>query len=124
MTRPGPHPRWRPTFRGRRLRRLQVRLLGWFLGAIVLAIGASVLVAMLTASDNESPTRVVSKHVQRKIARTWDDPVATETYVAELRETTGLDMHIRRDADLFPLGRRFRGNAGIVFRTASPTCRS
>lgn len=107
--------RWRPTFRGRRLRRLQVRLLGWFLGAIVLAIGASLLVAALTSSDNDNPTRVVSKHVQRKLARTWDDPVATEKYVADLRETTGLDMRIRRDAELFPLGRRFRGNTGIVF---------
>ena len=111
----GPPTSWRPTFRGRRLRRLQVRLLGWFLGAIVLAIGASVLVAALTASDNDNPTRVVSKHVQRKIARSWDDSVALETYVAELRETTGIDMRIRRDGDLFPVGRRFRGNNGIVF---------
>jgi two-component system, OmpR family, sensor kinase len=107
--------RWRPTFRGRRLRRLQVRLLGWFLGAIVLAIGASVLVAMLTSTENDNPTRVVSKHVQRKLARTWDDPVATDQYVAELRETTGLDMRVRRGVDLFPVGRRFRGNNGIVF---------
>ncbi len=115
MKRPGPPTPWRPTFRGRRLRRLQVRLLGWFLGAIVLALGASLLVATLTATDNDNPTRVVSKHVQRKIARTWDDPVALEKYVAELRETTGLDMRIRRDGDHFPVGRRFRGNGGIVF---------
>ena len=110
-----PAPRWRPTFRGRRLRRLQVRLLGWFLGAIVLAIGASVLVAFLTSSDNDTPTRVVSKHVQHRLARTWDDPVATEKYVAELRETTGLDMRVRRDPTLFPPVRRFRGGNGMIF---------
>jgi signal transduction histidine kinase len=114
---PGPRdasPRWRPTFRGRRLRRLQVRLLGWFLGAIVLAIGASVLTTVLTASDNDTPTRVVSKHVQHRLARTWDDPVATEKYVAELRETTGLDMRVRRDPTLFA-GRRPRGGSGMIF---------
>ena len=41
----------------------------WFLAAIILAIGASILTTVLTASDNETPTRVVSRHVQRKLAR-------------------------------------------------------
>lgn len=107
-------PRWRPTFRGRRLRRLQARLLIWFLGAIVLAIGASILTTVLTATDNDTPTRVVSKHVQRKLARVWDDPVATEKYVADLRETTGLDMRVRRDPSRFT-GRQQRGGTGMIF---------
>jgi two-component system OmpR family sensor kinase len=107
-------PRWRPTFRGRRLRRLQARLLIWFLGAIVLAIGASILTTVLTAGDNDTPTRVVSKHVQRRLARNWDDPVATEKYVADLRETTGLDMRVRRDPSLF-VGRQPRGRTGMIF---------
>jgi two-component system OmpR family sensor kinase len=107
-------PRWRPTFRGRRLRRLQARLLIWFLGAIVLAIGASILTTVLTASDNDTPTRVVSKHVQRRLARNWDDPAATEKYVADLRETTGLDMRVRRDPSLF-VGRQPRGGTGMIF---------
>ena len=107
---------WRRPLRrgGRRLRRLQARLLGWFLAAIVLAIGASMLVGYVTANDNESPTRVVSRHVQRRLARTWDDPVATDKYVAELRETTGLDMRVRRDATLFQQGRRINAN-GMIF---------
>lgn len=106
-------PRWRPRLRGRHSRRLQARLLVWFLAAIVLAIGASILTTVLTSSDNDSPTRVVSKHVQRRLAKTWDDPVATEAYVAELRETTGLDMRVRREPAIFQ-GRRARHN-GIVF---------
>jgi len=106
--------RRRPTFRGHRLRRLQARLLLWFLGAIILAIAASILTTVLTASDNETPTRVVSRHVQRKLARVWDDPVATEQYVADLRETTGLDMRVRRDPALFT-GRQARGGSGMIF---------
>ena len=104
----------RPTFRGTRLRRLQARLLLWFLGAIVLAIGASILTTVLTASDNDNPSRVVSRHVQHRLARTWDDPVATDKYVAELRDTTGLDMRVRRDPSLFA-GRRGRGGNGMIF---------
>jgi two-component system OmpR family sensor kinase len=100
--------------RGKRLRRLQARLLLWFLGAIILAIGASILTTVLTASDTDTPTRVVSKHVQHRLARTWDDPDATEKYVAELRETTGLDMRVRRDPTLFAT-RRPRGGNGMVF---------
>lgn len=86
----------------------------WFLGAIVLAIGAVVLTAVLTSSDNETPTRVVSRHVQRQLAKNWDDHAATDKYVAELRETTGLDMRVRRDPNLFP-ARRFRGGNGMIF---------
>ena len=107
-------PRWRPTFRGRRLRRLQARLLLWFLGAIVLAIGASILTTVLTASDNETPSRVVSKHVQRKLAFFFNDTATTEKYVADLRETTGLDMRVRRDPTLFT-GRQARGGTGMIF---------
>ena len=107
-------PRRRPTFRGKRLRRLQARLLIWFLGAIVLAIGASILTTVLTASDNDTPTRVVSRHVQHRLARIWDDPVATDKYIAELRETTGLDMRVRRDPSLF-VGRPARRANGMVF---------
>lgn len=103
------HHRFRPRFR-----RLQVRLLLWFLAAIVLAIGASVVTTVLTSEDqSESPTRVVSRHVQHRVAKLWDDPAATEAYVAELRETTGLDMRVRRDPSVF--GRHHARPGGMVF---------
>lgn len=100
--------------RGRKLGRLQARLLVWFLAAIVLAIGASILTTYLTSDDRDTPTRVVSRHVQHQLARMWDDPAATERYVADLRETTGLDMRVRRDPSMFE-GRRPRGQSGMVF---------
>lgn len=98
-----------------RFKKLQIRLLLWFLAAIVLAIGASVVTTVLTSEEpDDTPTRVVSRHVQRRVARTWDDPVATDAYVAELRETTGLDIRVRRDPSIF--GRHHpRGNQGMVF---------
>lgn len=111
----GPPHRSRRRPRGRRFRRLQVRLLLWFLAAIVLAIGASIATTLLTASDQaETPSRVVSRHVQHRLARSWDDPVATEHYVSELRDSTGLDLRVRRDARPFA---KQRGKAapGMVF---------
>ena len=101
--------------KGRRgLRGLQARLLFWFLTAILLAIGASVVTTMLTSdTTSDYPSRVVSRHVQQRAARLWDDPAATDAYVKELRETTGLDIRVRRDPNVFP-GRRPRGG-GMVF---------
>ena len=99
----------------RRFRKLQIRLLLWFLAAIVLAIGASIVTTILTSEEpDDTPTRVVSRHVQRRVARTWDDEKATEAYVAELRETTGLDIRVRRDPSIFGRNRP-RGNQGMVF---------
>lgn len=109
----GGPPKW--TRRGRRLRGLQARLLVWFLAAIILAIGASLVTTLLTSTEggNDYPSRVVSRHVQQRVAKLWDDPALTETYVAQLRDTTGLDIRVRRDASVFP-GRRAR-SGGIVF---------
>lgn len=101
--------------RRRRLGGLKARLLLWLLAAITLALGASALAMALTrTSDADAPTRIVSRHVQVQIARLWDDPAATDAYVAELRETTGLDVRVRRDPRPFPAPRRARPGA-IVF---------
>lgn len=102
--------------RGRwRFRGLQARLLAWFLAAIILAIGASVVTTFLTNTDaGETPSRIVSRHVQVEVARRWDDARATDAYVDELRQTTGLDLRVRRDASLLAT-RRGRFGGGMVF---------
>lgn len=96
-------------------RSLSARLLLWFLLAIVLATGASVATTWLTSTDSasDSPQRVVSRHVQQRVAKLWDDPAAMDAYVSTLRETTGLDIRVRRDASMFPPGRARPG--GMVF---------
>ena len=107
-----PRRRFGPRRRG--LRGLQARLLFWFLTAILLAIGASVVTTMLTSdTSGDYPSRIVSRHVQQRVAKLWDDPAATDAYVGELRDTTGLDIRLRRDPSLFR-GRRARAG-GMVF---------
>ncbi len=113
MRPPGPHP-FRNHRRHRGLRGLQGRILAWFLAAIFLAASASVGMTLVTSEGaSENPTRVVSRHVQQRVARLWDDEAATEAYVAQLRDTTGLDIRVRRDPKVFS-GRRIRPG-GLVF---------
>lgn len=99
--------------RRRRFGRLQYRLLAWFLGAILLAIAASAVTTVVTSPEAETPTRIVSRHVMHRVAKVWDDPAATEAYLARLREDTGLDIRARRDPEVF--GRRGRLRQGAVF---------
>lgn len=99
----------------RRRRGLQARLLLWFIGAIFLALGATFVTTWAT-SDNQSdyPSKVVSRHVQQRVAKLWDQPAACDAYIAQLRDTTGLDIRVLRDPNFF--GNRPRPNAmGMIF---------
>src|SRR6185295_18872540 len=94
-------PPWVRMRHGRR--RLQARLLLWFINAILLAVGASMVTTWLTndQTTNDYPSRVVSRHVQQRVARLWDDPAACDAYIAQLHDTTGLDIRVRRDPTFF-----------------------
>jgi signal transduction histidine kinase len=108
--------RWSP--RRRRFRRLQTRLFLWFLGAIVLAVCTSVgTLGLLNASDSSmGPGRVAARSIAQNVARTWDDPRATETYLQSVRETVGLDLHVRRDpSTLHPRVRRAAKRGQVAF---------
>jgi signal transduction histidine kinase len=98
-------------------RRLQARLLLWFIGAILLAVGASMLTTWLTndQNSNDNPSRVVSRHVQQRVAKLWDDPAACDAYIAQLRDNTGLDIRVRRDPHFFDGQRRRGPNQGMIF---------
>lgn len=86
---------------------LQTRLLLGFLVAMGLAIGAAVLVTVLTAGESpELPARALTHHAQQRAAKVWEDPAALDAYVAQLRDTTGLDIRVRRSADVFKNKRR------------------
>ena len=111
---PGGH--WNPARKRRHRRGLQARLFFTFIGAILLAVTASVLTGWFTSDSvaNDYPSRVVSKHVQQRVARLWGDPPACDAYIAQLRDNTGLDIRVRRDPTFFG-GRQPRGAGGMVF---------
>lgn len=100
----------------RRGRRLQSRLFLWFLMAIVSALIASGLTVHFTSAETaENPARVVSRTVQHRLTRIWDDPVASDLYVAHLREELGLEISLVRDPAAVPPQARSRPPRAVVF---------
>ena len=101
--------------------RLQTRIFLWFIAAIVLAIGAGAASVMLLHEPSDAPTGLVARAVQGRLAHVWDDPRATDAYVAELRESTGLDVVLHRDIERLPREVRFAGprRGSIVFEGGS-----
>jgi signal transduction histidine kinase len=96
-----------------RLNRLRLRLFVWFLGAIVLAMVSGFSVAhFMRAEEGEGPTRIVSRAVAGHLARTWDDPRALDAYLATFRDTTGLEVRVRRDVAALPPSVRHAGHRG------------
>lgn len=91
-----------------------MRLLSWFLAALVLAgVAAGAAVALTHDGGAPNPAQAISRHVQHRLARTWNDERATEAYVAELRDSLGLDVRLRRDVSDLPAPTRPR--AATVF---------
>ncbi|MBL8608086.1 MAG: ATP-binding protein [Myxococcales bacterium] len=105
----------------RRGARLQTRIFLWFIAAIVLALGAGAIsVFLLHEPPPENPGGIVSRNVQARLSHGWDDPRATDAYVAELRDNTGLDMVLRRDVENLPAAVRHAPRRGsIVFEAGS-----
>lgn len=90
------------------------KLLAMLVASFVLAAALSSVVLTLTRDDVESAPRVVQRHLQRRLARVWDDERATEAEVAALRDSTGLDVRAVRDTSRLPDARRLRGGAVVV----------
>ncbi len=96
--------------------RLKTRLLLWFLAAIVLAFAISSMTLGLTRPEgSENPTQVVAKRVQTKLSKDWNDPVACNRYVSELRDATGLDFDLVRDVNRLPTRSRRHRGGGMTF---------
>ncbi len=104
-----------PTKRGWSAR-LKTRLLLWFLSAIVLAFVVSSITVAATRPDGaENPTQVVSKRVQGRLSRDWNDPAACARYVEQLREVTGLDFRLVRDPGVLQKRPHRPARGGVVF---------
>ncbi len=81
----------------RRPRTLRSRLFSWFVGAILLAITTSALVASRTRPESVLGLEAVARHIADRLGRDWDDPGATRDYVSEVRDVTGFEVRLVRD---------------------------
>src|SRR5579883_693742 len=87
--------RWHHGARGPRT--LRQRLFAWFLGAILLAIGASALVVFTTRPEGVTGAEAVAHNVSIRLADSWEDREATRAYVDEVRDVTGFEVRLVRD---------------------------
>ena len=78
-------------------RTLRSRLFGWFVGAILLAISTSALVASNARPEAVVGADALARNVAERLALIWDDPEATRAYVAEVRDVTGFGVRLVRD---------------------------
>ncbi|HEY8038655.1 MAG TPA: HAMP domain-containing sensor histidine kinase [Polyangiaceae bacterium] len=83
-------------------RTLRSRLFSWFFGAIVLAILTSSLVVWSTRPDATTGVEEAAQHMAMRLAADWDDPQAVRAYVDEIRDVTGFDVRLVRDARKLP----------------------
>lgn len=107
----------RARWRGGRHRGLKARLFFWFLGTIVIAVVSATVATQVFEPEQEPAGATISRNVQFRLSRQWNDRAATDAYVAELRENTGVDLQIERDPTKVPkhAHRGPRGARGIVF---------
>ncbi len=86
----------------RRPRTLRSRLFFWFVGAILLAILTTVLVAGTTRPEAVTGAEAMAHNVAARLASDWEDPEAARAYVAEVRDVTGFDVRLVRDPHKLP----------------------
>ena len=84
-------------------RTLRSRLFSWFFGAILLAIITSAVVVGTTRTDSGSGVEATAAtHMAGRLARDWDDPGIERAYLEEIRDVTGLEARLVRDARRVP----------------------
>jgi two-component system, OmpR family, sensor kinase len=83
-------------------RTLRSRLFSWFFGAILLAIITSALVVGTTRPEGTSGVEAAAHHMASRLASEWDDDEATRVYVDKVRDVTGFEVRLVRDARKLP----------------------
>jgi signal transduction histidine kinase len=86
----------------RRPHTLRSRLFSWMVGAILLAMLTSSLVVMATRPEQGNVAEAVARNMATELARIWEDPQATNSYLLEVRRVTGLDAQVVRDPRRLP----------------------
>lgn len=95
-------------------RTLRSRLFWWFVGAILVAVSTTALVASNARPQAVLGIDAAARNVAEHLALSWDDPDATRAYIAEVRDVTGFNLHLVRDP------RRLGGHVRRVAERGSP----
>lgn len=91
-----------------------------FVGAILLAMATSALVVVTTRPEPITGAEAVARNVATHLAGTWDDADATRAYLNEVRDVTGFDVRLVRDAHRLPLHVRRTAERGGTIAPDGP----
>jgi two-component system OmpR family sensor kinase len=103
-----------------RPRTLRSRLFSWFVGAILLSALTSALVVSHARPEAAFGIESIASHMGDRLAQTWDDPEASRAFVAEVRDVTGFDVRLTRDAHHLPVHVRRFAQRGAAFVVEGP----
>ena len=93
----------------------------WFLGAIVVAFASSALVVGCSRPEAfTTGAEVMARSVSARLASVWDDPAATDAFVAEVRNVTGFEVRLFRDPQRLPPVVRRVAQRGGLFAPGGP----
>ena len=102
-------------------RSLRARLFLWFLAAIVVAFASSALVVGCSRPEAfTTGAEVMARTVSARLAAVWDDPAATDAFVAEVRNVTGFDVRLFREPQKLPPVVRRVAQRGGLFAPGGP----
>jgi len=105
----------------RGIRTLRTRLFLWFFGAIVLAFASSAAVVGCARPEAfTTGAEVLARNVSSELAARWDDPKATDDFVAEVRRVTGFEVKLVRDPARLPPNVARVAKRGGLFAPAGP----
>jgi signal transduction histidine kinase len=101
-------------------RTLRSRLFSWFVGSILLAMGASALVAFTTKPEAITGAEAVAHNVSLHLGSSWDDREATRAYVDEVRDVTGFEVRLVRDPHKVSKRVEFMASRGAIIVPEGP----
>ena len=103
-----------------RSRTLRSRILAWFVGAILLAILAGALVLHSTRPDSITGVNAMARNMGTHMGDIWDDDAARQAYIAEVRDVTGFDVNLVRDARRLPPRVHNQAKRGVFIVNDNP----
>jgi signal transduction histidine kinase len=101
-------------------RTLRSRLFSWFVAAIVLSALTSALIVWYTRPESAVGVESVAGNIGARLGATWERAEATREYVDEVRDVTGYDVRLEREARSLPAHVRRAAERGAVFVVEGP----
>jgi signal transduction histidine kinase len=95
-------------------RTLRSRLFSWFVGAILLAILTSALVATHTRPESVVGAEAAARNIGTRLSALWSDPEAAAAFAGQVRDVTGFETRLVRDPRRVGPRVRRQGERGVA----------